>query len=130
MNSSKIFELVPITSPNYDYVPPSHDVLDTIREVVENSLFGVSLKAVGSRLRKQHGIYISISTATSSSGKIFMYISGIDNPTRLYIRMINPLSLVNQSLRTIKMALRNTNDIQALKIPNRFKDSLINSQKY
>ena len=59
-----------------------------------------------------------------------MYISGIDNPTRLYIRMINPLSLVNQSLRTIKMALKNTNDIQALKIPNRFKDILINSQKY
>ncbi len=129
MNSSKVFELVPITSLNYDDLP-SNNVLDTIREILEDSLFGVSLKAIQNRLRKQYGIYISISTASSSSGKTFMYISGADNPTRLYIKMVNPPTLVNQSLRSIKMALKSINDAQALKIPSRFKDILTNSQRY
>ena len=136
MNSSQIFELVPITSLNYDYVS-SHNVLDTIRKIVEsslfveNSLFGVSVRTIVTKLREQYEGYISINTATSSSGRIFMYISGIDNPIsciRLYIKMINPPSLVSQSLRTIKMALNKTNDIQALKLPSKFKDILIDSQ--
>ena len=129
MNSSKVFELVPITSLNYDDLP-SNNVLDTIRETLEDSLFGISLKAIQNRLRKQYGIYISIRTASSSSGKTFMHISGIDNPTRLYIKMINPPTLVNQSLRSIKMALKSINDVQALKMPSRFKDILTKSQMY
>ena len=130
MNYRQTFELIPITSLNNDYLS-SHNVLDTISKIVENSLFGVSIKAIESKLRKQYGGYISINTATSSSGKIFMYISGFNNPIsyiRFYIRMINPPSLVNQSLRTIKMTLNSINDIQALKIPSRFKDILIESE--
>ena len=136
MNSSHIFEVVPVRSTNYGYAS-SHDVLDTIRKIVEDSLFvenshfGVSARTIVTKLREQYEGHISINTATSSSGRIFMYISGIDNPIsciRLYIKMINPPSLVSQSLRAIKMALNKTNDIQTLKLPSKFKDILIDSQ--
>ena len=133
MHSEQTFKLVPITSLNSEDVS-TENILSTIREIVENSPLDVSIKAIESKLRKQHGKYISISTATSSSGKIiFMYIIGIDGPTssiRLYIRMINPPSLVNQSLRRIRMALNNESGIQTLEIPNRFKEILINSDNF
>ena len=134
INSNQVFEFIPITSINYNDVSP-HDILDTIRKIVESSLsikdsiFGVSIRNIENKLRKQYGGYISINTATSSSGKIFMYIVGTDISIRLYIRMINPPSLVNQSLRTIRMALKTINDTQALEIPNRFKHMLLNSER-
>ena len=126
INSNQVFEFTPITSINYNDASP-HDILDTIRKIVESSLsikdsiFDVSMRNIENKLRKQYGGYISINTATSSSGKIFMYIVGTDISIRLYIRMINPPSLVNQSLRTISMALKTINDTQALEIPNKFK---------
>ena len=133
MNSEQTFKLIPITSLNSEDVS-TENILSTIREIVEKSPLDVSIKAIESKLRKQYGKYISISTATSSSGKIiFMYIIGIDGPTssiRLYIRMINPPSLVNQSLRRIRMALNNESGIQTLEIPNRFKEILINSDNF
>ena len=127
MNPTQTFNIFPVTCQVDKHT--LKEVVKKIKAIVEDSPPEEAINIIRKEMKNRYEV--KIFTASSSAGKMFLYLhrcisSENKEPfdIRLCVQVTNSSSLLNQSLAKIRMAVKTKEDVQTLPLPRKMKESL------